>query len=204
MKSRIITGFLVVAVLILPGVPPASAILGIGEKELSEEERQVKREQEKADIQTSVKGTLANLYSVQPKAERQLKGAAGFAVFNNFGMKLGIVGSGHGGGLAVNNKTGKETYMRMIEVQGGLGYGAKTFSQIFIFETDRAFKDFIEKGWAFGSQATAAAKHEDTGESLQEAIAIAPGVYLYQLTDSGLSAEFTARGTKYYKDNDLN
>jgi len=29
-------------------------------------------------------------------------------------------------------------------------------------------------------------------------------VYLYQITDDGLAAELTAKGTKYYKDDDLN
>jgi hypothetical protein len=36
------------------------------------------------------------------------------------------------------------------------------------------------------------------------AAAIAPGVYLYQLTDTGLSATLTVSGTKFFKDGDLN
>jgi hypothetical protein len=35
-------------------------------------------------------------------------------------------------------------------------------------------------------------------------VAIAPGVWLYQLTGDGLALELTAKGTKYYKDGDLN
>ncbi len=34
--------------------------------------------------------------------------------------------------------------------------------------------------------------------------AAAPGVYLYQLTDTGLSATLTVSGTKFFKDGDLN
>lgn len=30
-----------------------------------------------------------------------------------------------------------------------------------------------------------------------------PGVYLYQLTDTGLSATLTVSGTKFFKDADL-
>ena len=204
MKLTICTAILALTFLFLPGVPTASAILGFGEEELTEEEKQAKMKEEKAEIQQMVKETLVRLYEVQPRAKPGLQKAAGYAVFSNFGMKLGIVGSGHGKGLAVNNKTGKETFMKMLEVHGGLGYGAKTFSQIFVFETESPLRNFIEQGWAFGSEATAAVKHEDTGESIQEAIKLAPGVYLYQLTDSGLSAEMTAKGTKYYKDDDLN
>jgi hypothetical protein len=36
------------------------------------------------------------------------------------------------------------------------------------------------------------------------AVSVAPGVYLYQLTSTGLAAELTVTGTKYFKDNELN
>jgi hypothetical protein len=35
-------------------------------------------------------------------------------------------------------------------------------------------------------------------------MSISPGVWLYQLTDEGLAAELIAKGTKYYKDDNLN
>jgi hypothetical protein len=35
-------------------------------------------------------------------------------------------------------------------------------------------------------------------------MSVAPGIWLYQLTDDGLALELTAKGTKYYKDGDLN
>jgi hypothetical protein len=36
------------------------------------------------------------------------------------------------------------------------------------------------------------------------AASVAPGVYLYQLTQTGLSATLTVSGTKFFKDADLN
>jgi hypothetical protein len=39
---------------------------------------------------------------------------------------------------------------------------------------------------------------------LTGAVSVAPGVWMYQLTDTGLAAEITGKGTKYYKDSDLN
>jgi hypothetical protein len=36
------------------------------------------------------------------------------------------------------------------------------------------------------------------------AASVAPGVYLYQLTETGLAATITVSGTKYYVDPDLN
>ena len=36
------------------------------------------------------------------------------------------------------------------------------------------------------------------------AASIAPNVYLYQLTETGLAATLTVAGTKFFLDNDLN
>jgi hypothetical protein len=35
-------------------------------------------------------------------------------------------------------------------------------------------------------------------------LSVTPGVWLYGLTDDGLALELTAKGTKYYKDDELN
>jgi hypothetical protein len=62
----------------------------------------------------------------------------------------------------------------------------------------------VESGWDFGAQATAAAKAGSEGGGLTGAVSVSPGVWLYQLTDSGLALELTAKSTKYLKDDDLN
>jgi lipid-binding SYLF domain-containing protein len=63
---------------------------------------------------------------------------------------------------------------------------------------------FIESGWEFGGQATAAASNGQEGGAYQGAASVSPDVWMYQLTDQGLAAEITAKGTKYWKDDDLN
>ena len=78
---------------------------------------------EKADIRKMVKETLDKLYKVQPPAKAAISKAAGYAVFSNFGMKIFVAGSGSGTGIAMNNKAKKETFMKMFDVQTGLGFG---------------------------------------------------------------------------------
>jgi hypothetical protein len=56
----------------------------------------------------------------------------------------------------------------------------------------------------FGGQVTAAAKYDKDGNAYQDGTIVAPGVIMFQLTDSGLAAEITGKGTKYYKDTTLN
>jgi lipid-binding SYLF domain-containing protein len=162
------------------------------------------RSEMQGDTRNTVSNTLTRLYEVQPKAKTAVSQAVGYAVFNNFGMKLGVAGGGSGKGIAINNKTKAETFMRMAEVQAGLGLGVKKFSLVWVFETQEAFDNFINKGWEFGAQANASAQAGDQGGSLAGALAVAPGVWLYQITDTGLALELTAKGTKYYKDTALN
>jgi lipid-binding SYLF domain-containing protein len=147
---------------------------------------------------------LKQLYQVQPKAKQLIEKSVGYATFSNFGMKILIAGGGTGSGVVIDKSTNKSIYMNMAEVQAGLGLGIKSFQNIFVFETTAAMNDFINSGWTFGGQVTAAAKYDKDGGAYQDATIVAPGVLMYQLTDSGLAAEITGKGTKYYKNTDLN
>ena len=162
------------------------------------------KEQKQVDVRKSASETLARLYKARPSAKATIKAASGYAAFSNFGMKILLAGGGKGQGIAFDNGTQKVTYMKMLEVQAGLGMGVKKFRTIFVFETKDAMDQFINKGWEFGGQATAAAKSGDKGGSYQGAVQVMPGVWMYQLTDKGLALELTGKGTKYYKDDDLN
>jgi lipid-binding SYLF domain-containing protein len=163
-----------------------------------------KKETARADINKMSDATLSRLYQAQPKAKTAIANAAGYAVFSNFGMKILVTGGGSGTGVAVNNATKKKTYMKMIEVQAGLGIGVKKFRLVWVFEKQKDLDAFINSGWELGAQTTAAAQAGGQGASLAGAMSIAPGIWLYQLTDDGLAAELTAKGTKYYKDDNLN
>jgi lipid-binding SYLF domain-containing protein len=162
------------------------------------------KEEKQAEARKKADATLHRLYKAKPSAQAAVKSAAGYAVFNNGGAKILIAGAGRGSGIAVDKGTQKITYMKMREIQAGLGMGVKKFSTIFVFETKDALNKFINSGWEFGGQSTAAAKTGDGGGSLQGAVSVSPGVWMYQLTDKGLALELTGKGTKYFKDDDLN
>lgn len=159
--------------------------------------------QQRDAILTKSKQTLQDLYNVQPKAKNVVEKGVAYATFSNFGMKILIAGGGTGSGVVIP-KDGKPIYMNMAEVQAGLGLGIKSFQNIFVFQTEAAMNDFVNSGWTFGGQVTAAAKYEANGDAYQDASIVAPGVLMYQLTDSGLAVEITGKGTKYYKDSKLN
>ena len=94
--------------------------------------------------------------------------------------------------------------MKMISAGAGLGFGVKVYRVIFVFETDKAFKEFLDSGWSGSAQADAAAKAGDKGAAESGALEVAPDVWVYQITKNGLALQATLQGTKYYKDDDLN
>jgi lipid-binding SYLF domain-containing protein len=158
-----------------------------------------KAAKEQKEIRENTQKILQRLYKAQPAAQAAVANGAGYGVFSNTGVKILFAGSGKGEGVAVDNKTKKETFMKMVELQAGLGFGVKKFSIIFVFGNDKVLDSFINSGWEFGGQATAA-----EGGSMAGATSVSDGVWMYQMTDKGLAAEITIKGTKYYKDGDLN
>ncbi len=164
-----------------------------------------KFEKKRQEVRKMAAGTLKRLYKAQPLARDLVEKGAGYAVFSDVGVKILFTGSGKGQGIAVDNKTKQETFMKMFELQAGLGFGVKKFKVIFIFHTPDAMNKFVESGWEFGGQTTAAAKSsQEKGAAAAGASTVSDGVSMYQMTDKGLALEITAKGTKYYKDDDLN
>jgi lipid-binding SYLF domain-containing protein len=157
-----------------------------------------KKLKEQKEVRDVAEATLQQLYKAEPSAKAVVEHAAGYAVFNNMGVKILLAGSGKGKGIAVDNKTKKETFMKMIELQAGLGMGVKKFSVVFVFDNDKVLNSFINSGWEFGGQATAAAKTKDKGGAISGAASVSDGVWMYQMTEKGLAAEITAKSTKYY------
>jgi lipid-binding SYLF domain-containing protein len=156
------------------------------------------------EVQAAAGQALSALYAIAPDARRSIESAAGYAAFSTFGMKLMIAGGTSGKGLAVNKRTSSQTYMKMLEVQGGLGLGVNKNQLIFVFTTEPALSNFINQGWEFGSQGNLSAMVAGEGEMFSGAAAISPGVYLYQITETGLSATLTVSGTRFFVDPDLN
>jgi lipid-binding SYLF domain-containing protein len=120
------------------------------------------------------------------------------------GVHVLLLSTAHGHGIAIDQKTGQETFMKMLSGGAGLGVGVKDYRAIFVFETSDAFNHFLNSGWQAGTQADAAAKTASDGGAYSGAVALSPGVWVYQLTEKGLALQFTLQGTKYYGDDELN
>ncbi|OED48117.1 hypothetical protein ACH42_02600 [Endozoicomonas sp. (ex Bugula neritina AB1)] len=149
--------------------------------------------------------TLNMLYQYKPSAKSQLNNAVGYAVFSNVNSNLILLSAGSGYGVVRDNSSNKDTYMRMASAGLGIGLGVKDFRAVIVFDKQSTLDQFIKNGWDFTGQADAAAKAGDKGgELLSGTVNSDLGVTVYQFTESGLVAQATLQGTKYWVDKDLN
>ena len=160
--------------------------------------------EQRAEIQKMRSTTLQRLYQVHPAARADVQKAAGYAVFSNVGINLIFLSAAGGSGVAHDNRSGKDVYMKMVSGGFGIGLGVKDFRGVFVFSTTEKLNQFTNSGWEASAQADAAAKAGDKGGAAAGAITVAPGVNLYQLTENGLALQATIQGTKYFKNDDLN
>jgi len=161
-------------------------------------------EEERKEILEMRKTTLNDLYKELPGSKEAIENSVGYAVFSNIGINLLVVSTANGSGIAHDKETGKDTFMKMFSAGVGIGLGIKDFRGIFVFTTQEAFDNFVNTGWQAGAQADAAAVSDEKGDAIAAAIDVAPGIKLYQLTETGLALQASIQGTKYWKNDDLN
>lgn len=188
-------GALSVVALILGGVALAD-----DEKKMTKEEKTAVEAQEKRDaLDAMAKETMDTLFAEKEGSKERYDKAVAYAVFDN--LKLAFIFSGGGGaGVAVEKSSGNRTYMKMGTVGVGIGIGAQKYTVVFLFENEKVFNDFVEKGWKAESSAQAASgsKGVNVGSNFSG------GIAFYQFTKSGVMASADISGTKYWKDEGLN
>jgi lipid-binding SYLF domain-containing protein len=146
---------------------------------------------------------LAELYQVNAGARDSVASAPGYAVFSNANVNLIFASFSGGQGVVKDNRSGQHTYMKMGEAGIGLGLGVKDFRAVFVFHDKATMQQFIDSGWEFGGHADAAAKAGEKGGAVGGELLL-DGVTVYQMTESGLALQATIKGTKYWKDGELN
>lgn len=161
------------------------------------------KQEKQQEILKMKDAVLTELFAQKPDTRSQLNSAEGYAVFSNANINIIFMAAGTGYGVVKNMKTGQHTYMNMAEGGVGLGLGAKDYRIVMVFHTAKAMNSFVESGWTFGGNADAAAKASDKGGSV-EGEAYFGDVTVYTFTETGLALQATVKGTKFWKDGELN
>jgi lipid-binding SYLF domain-containing protein len=153
----------------------------------------------RAAVDAMARETLDTLLAEDHGASKLYDQAAAYAVFDSLKISIGLSGGG-GVGVAVDKASGERTYMKMGTAGIGLGLGGKSFQIIFLFESDKAYRNFIDHGWQ--AEASAGAAAGTAGKDV--ASSFTHGVAIFQLTNKGLIAQADVSGTKFWKAKKLN
>jgi lipid-binding SYLF domain-containing protein len=157
-----------------------------------------KAAKKRAKIDARSNEVLEQVLGESPRANELYQKAMGYAVFDNTKAAL-IVSGGGGSGVAVDKASGARTYMKMGTAGVGLGIGVKTYQVIMLFENEKVFRNFVEKGWQADTQAGAAAGNKGAAAKTT----FHDGMAVFVRTKKGLMASADVSGTKYWK-SDLN
>ena len=157
------------------------------------------QESKRAKINATAKEALDEVLAKSKNAGSLHAKAYGWAVFDNLKIAFGWSGGG-GNGVAVNKGSGARTYMKMGTVGVGFGLGAQKYQVVFLFQDEKTFRNFVDKGWQADATAQAAAGTAGAGAQT----GFVNGIAIYQLSDAGLMASADIAGTKYWKNKKLN
>ena len=157
-----------------------------------------KKSKKRGKIDARSSEVLEKVLGESENAKELFDKSMGYAVFDNTKVALGISGGG-GSGVAVDKASDTRTYMKMGTGGVGLGIGVKTYQVIMMFENEKVFQNFIDKGWQGDTQAGAAAGSK--GVAVETTFH--NGMAVFVRTKKGLMASADGSGTKYWK-SDLN
>ena len=147
---------------------------------------------------------LADLYKSKPEAAAVIKGAPGYAVFDNNGIHLLLLATSRGNGVVMSNKGDAPFFMKMRTVGAGPGLGVKDYRVIFVFKTAAALQKFKDGGWDSTAEADAAAKTKNSGGAASATGSSVGDTQVYTITKKGVALQATLGGTKFSKNGDLN
>ena len=159
--------------------------------------------QKQAEIHKATQASMEKFYKAQPRIKGEVQAAPGYAVFTTYGVSF-LVGGAGGTGLAHDKASSKDYYMNMAQASAGLMAGIGQRDTLVVFKSQKAFDQFVNKGWEFGGGgaiAAGAAGHTAGGGSGEQTIGDA---LTYTLTRNGLDVGGALQGTKFWKDDDLN
>ena len=194
MKRFTLTAIAVIAglAILLPG---AAAIAG----DKDDDWQSLKNESKRLKIDEMADEALDEVMNTNWKAQELFESASGWAAFDNLKIAFGISGGG-GNGVAVNKSSGERTYMKMGTGGIGFGLGGQKYQVIFLFQDEKTFHNFVEKGWKADASAQAAAGTDGANATT----GFVNGVAVWQITEKGLMASADITGTKYWKNKKLN
>src|SRR5687767_11699297 len=132
-------GSLACAIMVLAAV---AFVAGVGgaTSALAADEMSPKEAEKKRQALRKMKDTaLEDFYATKAEIKEEVAKAVGYGVFDASQVNIILFVGGLGGGMLVENGTGKETFVKMRRVGTGPGVGYKSFRQLMVFKDKTLF-----------------------------------------------------------------
>lgn len=156
-----------------------------------------------AEVLKTTAAALQKFYAKQPDLKATVAKAPGYAVFTTYGVSF-IVGGQGGTGVVHDNKTKKNTFMKLGGASAGFQLGAVENDVLVVFKTPQAMEGFITKGWDVAGGVAAGAAAGGKGGGGGQGGSAMGDVQTFTLTKTGLEAGLSISGIKAWKDDELN
>jgi len=162
---------------------------------------QDEKAKKQAEIRKVTQASLQKFYKAKPELKGDVEKASGYAVLTTYGLSF-IIGGAGGKGIAYDNKTKKEVFMHLAQASAGAQVGIAETETLFVFPTQKALDNFVDKGWE--ASGTAGVQAGAAGKSVGAAGGATQDTLYYTLTKNGLQVGVAIAGTKVWKDKELN
>jgi lipid-binding SYLF domain-containing protein len=151
-----------------------------------------------------VDSTLKELYKYQPETEEIVKNSKGYVIFNTYAIDYAFITTENGWGVAVNNETGKKTYLKDLAIGLGPALGFAIMRNILVFDNQIEFNEFVAGGWGINLKASAVARFSDDGNwDVAGASSLTSGARAYKIAHRGLLAEASIDVSKSWQNHSL-
>lgn len=158
---------------------------------------------QRASIRRVAEMALAELYRAKPGTRSVVVTSVGYAIFSDFGFRSILMKDARAMGVAADNATGRETFMKMVQIHSGPGANAGKFRMVLVFETEEAFNTFTKSAWILGPDVMAAAIPDDRTGPFGGAMLLKPGMHAFQLDEHGVIVGLSVRDVMFYRDREL-
>ena len=147
---------------------------------------------------------LGELYAREPDARAKLEAAPGYVFMSGFAAHPGILTFANAYGIVQNNKTGKQTHIRLTRMGIGPGLAIKGYYIVVLLSSDEAVKAVEEGRWSGGGLAEASFRFGDFGGSAAaEGLGGSVSTESYLWTHTGFALELAGVYGKVYPEEDL-
>ena len=144
------------------------------------------------ELQTDAEQAIQAFQKADSTMKKLMDDSAGYAIFPSIGRGGFIIGGERGKGL-VYQKGKVVGEAKVTEINIGAQVGGESYSELILFETSEALRDFKASNWEMSAKVNAVAAAEGAAQNAK----YQQGVAVFTQSKGGLMVQATVGGQKF-------